>query len=85
MNLLEYFKAEKGNQARLAKALDVSPSYLSQMASGTVATSPKRGVQIEDATDGAVTRRDTHPDDWWLIWPELVTADHPIPADKAPA
>lgn len=33
---------------------------------------------IERATDGAVTRRDLRPDDWWLIWPELVTADFPI-------
>lgn len=27
---------------------------------------------IEKATDGAVTRKDFRPDDWDVIWPELV-------------
>lgn len=39
-----------------------------------------RCVAIERVTGGAVTRRDLRPDDWWLIWPELVDADHPAPA-----
>ena len=34
---------------------------------------------IERATEGAVTRRDLRPNDWHLIWPELVTATHPAP------
>lgn len=28
-------------------------------------------VSIEQATDGAVTRKDLRPDDWQKIWPEL--------------
>lgn len=40
---------------------------------------PERCPAIESATGGAVTRRDLRPDDWWLIWPELVTDEYPIP------
>jgi len=35
---------------------------------------PTHCVAIERATDGSVTRRDLRPDDWHLIWPELVEA-----------
>ncbi len=28
-------------------------------------------TQIEQATSGAVTRKDLRPDDWQKIWPEL--------------
>lgn len=31
----------------------------------------KRCVQIEELTQGLVTRRDLRPDDWAEIWPEL--------------
>ena len=40
-------------------------------------------VAIERATSGAVTRRDLRPDDWHLIWPELVTAEFPAPVAEA--
>ena len=47
----------------------------------------KRGVpiprcaELEQATGGAVARWDMRPDDWHLIWPELVgAAGAPIPA-----
>jgi DNA-binding transcriptional regulator YdaS (Cro superfamily) len=30
---------------------------------------------IEQATLGAVTRRDLRPDDWHRIWPELIAAE----------
>lgn len=33
---------------------------------------PENCVAIERATEGAVTRRDLRPDDWHLIWPELI-------------
>ena len=29
-------------------------------------------VRIEQLTLGAVTRKDLRPDDWHLIWPELI-------------
>ena len=28
-------------------------------------------LAIESATNGAVTRQDIRPDDYWLIWPDL--------------
>ena len=38
---------------------------------------------LEAVSDGVVTRRDMRPDDWHIIWPELVTADHPAPERAA--
>lgn len=32
----------------------------------------KHCASIEQVTNGAVTRKDLRPDDWHLIWPELV-------------
>lgn len=73
MNLKAYLaQLERGNTARLATKLGISPSYLSQLSSGTAAISPARCVEIEFATDGGVTRKDLRPDDWQRIWPELV-------------
>lgn len=72
MNLKMHMSSlERGGATSLAKALGVSVSYLSQMASGAAAISPARCVAIEQATAGAVTRRDLRPDDWAAIWPEL--------------
>lgn len=72
MNLKDYLAGlERGGAATLAKELRVSPSYLSQLAAGDTNISPARAVEIEEATGGQVTRKDTHPDDWWRIWPEL--------------
>ena len=37
-------------------------------------------AQLEVITGGAVTRLEMRPEDWHLIWPELVTINHPAPA-----
>lgn len=37
--------------------------------------SPENCVAIEQATSGAVRRWHLRPDDWHLIWPELVTVE----------
>jgi DNA-binding transcriptional regulator YdaS (Cro superfamily) len=83
MTLSEYIKARRGNATKIALALGISLSYLSQMAAGTVSISPERCVRIWQITDGAVTRRDLRPADWWLIWPELVNPEFPVPAESA--
>jgi DNA-binding transcriptional regulator YdaS (Cro superfamily) len=70
MKLRDYLNAERGSSTRLAAQLEVSLSYLSQMATGDAAISPARCVLIEKYTDGAVTRRDLR-DDWMDIWPEI--------------
>lgn len=72
MDLKTYIASERGRAAALAARLDgVSPSYLSQMASGKSPISPKRAAEIEAATEKAVTRQELFPDDWETIWPEL--------------
>ena len=72
MNLKTYLSTlERGGASRLADALGVSISFMSQMASGSAAISPARCVAIEQETNGAVSRKDLRPDDWHLIWPEL--------------
>lgn len=72
MKLRPYLdKLERGEASALAAQLEVSISYLSQMASGATAISPARAVAIEVATGGKVTRKDLRPDDWKQIWPEL--------------
>lgn len=45
----------------------------------------ERCVPIEKAMNGEVNRRGLRPDDWHLIWPELVTDDYPAPAEKKAA
>lgn len=72
MNLKHYLSSlKRGASSRLASELGISVSYMSQMASGKSAISASRCISIEQATKGAVTRRDLRPDDWDVIWPEL--------------
>lgn len=70
---------ERGKAAQIAKEMEVSPSYLSQMVAGTAPISPARAVLFEQLLGGAVTRKDIYPNDWHLIWPELIACD---PSDK---
>ncbi len=73
-----------GGQSALARLIGISPSFMAQVAKQQRPLPLDRCTAIERATEGAVTRRDLRPDDWWLIWPELVTAEHPIPAEQVP-
>ncbi|MGN5479495.1 hypothetical protein ACTMU2_29135 [Cupriavidus basilensis] len=45
--------------------------------------SPENCRGLELATGGVVTRQAMRPDDWHLIWPELLT-NAPIEAQEAP-
>ncbi|HBO23552.1 MAG TPA: hypothetical protein DD649_11770 [Providencia sp.] len=75
MDLKQYIDSlEWGGAKELADKLGVSKSFLSQMASGISAISPKRCVEIEIATNSNVTRKDLRPNDWHEIWPELEVA-----------
>lgn len=72
MDLKTYInELPRGGAAEFAKRLNVSASYLSQLAAGTTHRSPQRCVEIEVHSGGAVTRKDLRPDDWQSIWPEL--------------
>lgn len=70
MNLTEYIQADHGNGKRLADALGIPATFLSQMARGDRSVSPTRCVRIEVLTGGKVTRKDLRTD-WKEIWPEL--------------
>jgi DNA-binding transcriptional regulator YdaS (Cro superfamily) len=71
--------SEMGTSKRLAESLGVSKSMMSQMVSGKAPISIERCVEIEVATEGAVSRKDLRPDDWARIWPELRDV-HPVAA-----
>ncbi|TKI02412.1 transcriptional regulator [Martelella alba] len=75
MELKKYIDSlGRGEAKKLATVLGVSSSFLSQMASGRCAISPARCVEIENATNGVVGRKDLRPEDWAKIWPELEAA-----------
>lgn len=69
----------------LAQALGINEQFLYQCLSGRRAMNPKQAVSVELATEGRLSRRMVRPNDWHLIWPELVTDEHPapIPAEQA--
>lgn len=73
MNLRTYLDGlPRGGIAVFAKAIGVSPVYLSQLAAGQDGRepSPSLCVVIEKETRGAVPRQDQRRD-WQAIWPEL--------------
>ena len=74
MDLRTYVDAERGRAAALAAALGVSPVMVSHWASQMRGVAMDRCTAIEQATGGAVRRWDLRPDDWHLIWPELIGA-----------
>jgi DNA-binding transcriptional regulator YdaS (Cro superfamily) len=60
--------------AELARRIGVEGAQVRQWAHGYAGrrAGPANCVAIEDATNGAVMRWDLRPEDWHLIWPELV-------------
>jgi len=71
MELKQFISSARGNAKQLSEQINVSPAFLSQMASGIRSVSTKNAVAIENATNGKVTRKDLRPNDWKLHWPEL--------------
>ena len=69
--------AERGKSAAIARAVGVHPVMISQWSNGLKPVPVDRCAMLERATDGAVTRRDLRPTDWWVHWPELVDDEHP--------
>lgn len=78
MKLRTYLDQKRGRASALALALGITPVLISQWA-GDRPVPVERCAAIEQATNGAVTRRDLRQNDWWLIWPELVTDEFPVP------
>lgn len=69
MDLKTYLETK--NATVLAKAIGVPAPLMSQWRTGARPIPIDRCPAIEQATDGAVTRKDLRPNDWHLIWPEL--------------
>lgn len=61
-----------GSQAELARILRISPAMVNQWAQGKRPVPVEYCAPIDGATKGAVRRWDLRPDDWHLIWPELI-------------
>lgn len=74
MNPIQRAIDSLGSQAQMAAALGVRQPTISEWARGERPVPIERCVQIEQATQGAVTRKDLRPDDWHRIWPELIPA-----------
>ena len=73
MKLDLYFKKQGyGSSSQLAKKINAPSPDVYSWASGKRPVPVKRCVQIEQSTNGAVTRKDLRPDDWREIWPELI-------------
>jgi DNA-binding transcriptional regulator YdaS (Cro superfamily) len=72
MRLAEYVDSSRGRQTEIAKAVCAQPQLVWQWARGVKQVPIARCMAIEMATNGEVRRWDLRPDDWHLIWPELV-------------
>ena len=83
MELKTWVEAERGRALKLAKDIDVPPSFVSKMVAGSKSVPIERCVPIERATGGEVSRRDLRPDDWRDIWPELAAPEN-IQPNQAP-
>jgi len=67
MDLQAYLTEEHGRASALAKRLEISPVLISQWASGVRKVPLERCVEIEKATERAVTCEELRPDqaDYW--------------------
>lgn len=66
--LAAYTKAKRGRFTELAKHLDVSGSYLSQMISGERPMPVVYAAEVEKFTRGAVPKESCRPIDGLAIW-----------------
>lgn len=75
MDIRTYLKKEAISQSAFGALIGVSQGMVWQWITGATPVSEKYCVVIEQKTDGQVTRKDLRPDDWHLIWPELVQSE----------
>ncbi len=75
MQIREYIASAPGNGKRLATALGISPSYLSQLASGHRAVTAEMALRIERATNGVVSVEESCPAaDWEVVGRQLLSS-----------
>ncbi|MFM9424371.1 DNA-binding transcriptional regulator YdaS (Cro superfamily) [Variovorax sp. GrIS 2.14] len=61
-----------GTSGRLAVAIGAAKSDMSDWVNGHRAVPMLRALAIDDASLGIIPRWLTRPDDWHVLWPELV-------------
>ena len=61
-----------GGQSALARIISVTPPTVNQWICEKRSVSARLAVAIEGATSGKVSRKDLRPNDFHLIWPEMV-------------
>lgn len=75
MKLREYLdNLPRGGVTEFAARIGISTVYLSQLAKGQDGREPSPAlcVDIERESSNQVRRWDLRPQDWHLIWPELI-------------
>lgn len=73
--LLAYLNSlQKEDQIAFASRCETSVGYLRKAVSKGQKLGAELSVLIERESLNQVTRKDMHPDDWSLVWPELVDA-----------
>ncbi len=77
--------AAAGGPTMVANVLGVSVQAVCFYRDGKRSFPAEFCAPLEGACGGTVTRREMRPTDWWLIWPELVTEEFPVPAVQAAA
>lgn len=85
LDLKDYLKSLPTEEHReaFAKACDTSLGHMrNTLYDPKKRLAPATCVVAERISGGMVTRRSLRPDDWHRIWPELVTREHPAPADQ---
>ena len=84
MVLLDYLSAERGRGAMVARAANLAPAFLSQIANGVRPAPAEQCVAIERACELQVRRWHLRPADWHRIWPELIGAEGApaVPAEE---
>ncbi|WP_430305224.1 transcriptional regulator [Pseudomonas mosselii] len=79
MNLAEYLESlPRGGKKIIALRLGVTASYLSRLVSGDRSVTAERAIQIEEATDGVVSRFELRPDIQWTP-PKRAKRDENLP------
>lgn len=69
----------------LAEKVGMAEQYIYQCLTGRKAMKPAEAVRVERAAGNAIRRWDLRPDDWHLVWPELIGVEGAPPVPKAEA
>jgi DNA-binding transcriptional regulator YdaS (Cro superfamily) len=84
MNTLQtWLESKRGRQVGLAKHLGLATTYVWRIGRGLKPVPMQHAAEIEQFTEGEVTRKDMFPNDWQRIWPEM--ADVSTPTTSPPA